>query len=608
MKFSELSRYLEKLEKTASRNEMTQILAEVLKRAGSDEVGKICYLLLGELLPAYRGVEFNIAEKLMVEILAKAYGARPEAVGRSYQARGDLGDVAYDLAFTHRPRRPGGPSVRAVYDRMLEIAEVSGTGSQDRKIQRFAGLLGELDSRSAKYVARIPVGKLRLGFSDATILDALSVFSSGDKFARKRIEAAYNVIADIGAIAMRVKASGLAGLSRLHAEPGVPIRPSLAERLRTAEEVVKKAGPEVGIEPKLDGFRTQIHVWRAGDGKRVTLFSRNLENTTAMFPEIVVAARRLPVTNAILDGEAIGYNPKTGTFAAFQETAQRKRKYDIEEFAKKIPLSVFVFDLLFLNGESLLVKPFSERRQRLERLFSRTQGGGTIRLAESLTTGDPAVIERELRENVDKGLEGVVVKKLDAPYEAGSRGFHWIKLKATTAALERLRAGEGKHDPKMLDTVDCVVMAAYKGRGKRTAFGVGGFLLGVRGRDERYYSISRLGTGLSDEQFREARERVKKLAVAAEPKEYDVEKNMAPDIWVRPSLVVEILADEISLSERHTAGKPSRTGRAPVRGRKEEWRGYSLRFPRLVRFRDDKNPEDATTVAEIAKMYTAQKP
>lgn len=593
MRFSDLAVYLEKLERTTSRNEMTALLAGALKAADSAEIDKMCYLLLGQLLPAYHGIEFNIAEKTMIQALALAYGRPGGEIARLYQARGDLGDVAYELALRHH-RRAERPSVMAVYDRMLEIAHESGPGSQERKVRRMADFLAGLDARSVKFVARIPVGKLRLGFSEATLLDALSMMQKGDKSGRPIIEQGYNVTADIGAIAKRVKVRGLAGLEKLVPEPGVPIRPALAERLRDAGEAIAKAGPEVGVEPKLDGFRTQIHISTAKGGKQVKLFSRNLENTTAMFPEIVAAAGKLPVKSVILDGETIGYNPKSGRFASFQETVQRKRKYDIEAFAKKIPLSVFVFDVLYLDGGSLLEFPFRQRRKVLEKILGR--GHGAIHMAEQKVTADPSVVESELAASVAKGLEGLVVKNLALPYQAGSRGFHWVKLKATTAALEKLRAGEREKKVRLPDTVDCLVMGAYKGRGKRTAFGVGGFLLGIRGADDRYYSISRLGTGLSDEQFREARGRVNKLKVAESPAQYVVDKDAAPDMWVQPSLVMEILADEITLSPRHTAGRKG-----------EGERGYSLRFPRLVRLRDDKNAEDATTVAEIAKMFKAQK-
>ncbi|MBI4132430.1 MAG: ATP-dependent DNA ligase [Candidatus Sungbacteria bacterium] len=599
MRFAALAAYLERLEKTTSRNDITRILAELFEKTSAEDIDKACYLLLGELVPAYRGIVFNIAEKTMARIIAKAYARTTAEVLRLYQARGDHGDVAYELA---QGRRHAGDalSVTAVYGRLLAIASEAGSGSQERRINSFAALLGGLDPLSAKFVARIPVGKLRLGFSDATVLDALSILTAGDKSARKRIEAAYNVTADIGALARRLRSSGLPALRRLGATPGIPIRPSLAERMNTIDDIIVKAGPEVAVEPKLDGLRTQIHIWHQAGKKEVALFSRNLENTTAMFPEIAAAARRMRVRSAILDGEAIGFNAKTGRYAPFQETAQRKRKHDIEVFAKKIPLVVLVFDALYLNGKSLLNLPYVERRKILERLVGRG-ADGELRTDLQRVTDDPAVIARELQANVSKGLEGVVVKNLSTPYQAGSRGFHWIKLKATTAALQGLRAGggplagrAGRGKMQLPDTIDCVVMGVYKGRGKRALVGIGGFLIGVREYD-RYYSISRLGSGLSDEQFREAAERITELKAAEQPKEYVVLKEIVPDVWIRPRLVVEILADGISLSLRHTAGK------------KGGGRGYSLRFPRLVRFRGDKNPEDATSVAEIIKMYRGQR-
>lgn len=592
MRFSELATHLEKLEETASRNEITKILAEVLKKSDEEEVDKICYLALGELLPAYRGVEFNIAEKIMMEVLARSFRKTPDEISRAYKSKGDLGNVAHDLA---RGRVKKHPDVKSVYQDLLKIANYSGTGSQEEKISAFSDLISGLDALSAKFISRIPLGKLRLGFSDATLLDALSVMEKGDKSARPEIERAYNVTADIGEIARRVKKSGLGSLKKVEPEPGIPIRPSLAERLKSIDEILEKAGPVVGVEQKLDGFRTQVHIRNKNGKKDVTLFSRNLENTTTMFPEIVASARNLPVQDAILDGETIGYNPQTEKFSQFQETVQRKRKYDIAEFAKKIPLSIFVFDVLHLDGKSLLGLSFKERREELEKIFKNKGVVGSIRLSPHQETDDPKTIASSLKESTAKGLEGLVLKKLDAAYQAGSRGFHWIKLKSTSAALEKLRGGTEKKS-KLPDTIDGVLMGAYKGRGKRTKFGVGGFLLGVRGPQDRYYTISRLGTGLSDEQFREARRRIKNLEAGAKPKEYEVDKDASPDIWIKPQIVVEILADEITLSPRHTAGRG-------VGGK----RGYSLRFPRLVRFRDDKNAEDATTAGEIEIMYKKQK-
>ena len=596
MRFSALAQYLERLEATASRNEMTKILAEVYKKADGEEVEKLSYLLLGELLPPYRGMEFQIAEKIMIQVLAQVYGASRESVLRAFKKQGDLGNVAYELSGKKNSRHQGSPTVTEVYDRMYGIAGDAGTGSQERKIHAMAKLFAVLDRVSAKYVARIPVGKMRLGFSEMTLLDALSLMEKGDKSMRPPIERAYNVTADIGAIAARVKRGGLASLARLQAAPGTPIRPSLAERVGRVADAMEKAGPVVGLEEKLDGLRMQAHIWEDGGERRVMLFSRNLENTTAMFPEIVRALRQLAVHSAILDGEAIGYDSATGVFAPFQETIQRKRKHDVAAFAKKIPLSMFVFDILYLDGKSLLEVPFRDRRKILERILPKKNN--TLRLTSYEETGDPARVEEALAESVNKGLEGLVAKNLGAPYQPGSRGFHWVKLKATTAALGNLREGGIKGLP---DTIDCVVMGAYRGKGKRAAFGVGGLLLGVRGKGGDYYSLSRLGTGLSDDIFREAHRRMKAHESKEKPKEYVADDEVEPDIWLRPSLVVEILADEITRSPRHTAGRPARAGGG------KDGTGYSLRFPRLVRFRDDKKPEDATTDTEAAQMFKMQK-
>lgn len=574
---------------------MTEILASIFQRASREEIDKISYLLLGELLPAYKGLEFNIAEKIMTQALALAFDQSPAYITKKYKSAGDLGNVAHELAQQQKNKKAKNFSVNYLYDALLEIAAESGEGSQERKIKKMAELLSNLDARSVKFVVRMPLGKMRLGFSEATILDALSVANKGDKSARPLIEQAYNVTADIGAITKKIKMGGLAMLKKIETNPGVPVRPSLAERLPGAVETIKKAGPLVGVEKKLDGFRTQLHAWKEGGQRRIALFSRNLENTTLMFPEITASARKLKTDNIILDGETIGYNAKTGKFAAFQETVQRKRKYEIEEFAKKIPLHIFVFDILHLNGRSLLNLPFRKRRAILEKVIP-VQGIGALMLARQTETASPALIEKELGKSVEAGLEGLVVKNLEAPYQAGSRGFHWIKLKATTAALEKLRSGQARGKNQLLDTIDCVIMGGYRGRGKRAGFGVGGLLLGIRGPEDKYYTVSRLGTGLSDEQFREANKRVEKLKAPEMPKSYVADKEIAPDIWARPALVVEILADEITLSPRHTAGRHG-----------SNTRGYSLRFPRLVRFRDDKNPEDATTVEEIKKMYKAQK-
>lgn len=567
MKFRELALYLERLEKTSSRNEITQILADLFKKADPTEIDKIVYLVSGELAPNYKGIVFNIAERLMMQIIARAYGVKKEEVKSAFKEKGDLGLVAGSFA----KAKGGDMEVSAVFEAMLAIAGEGGGGSQERKITKTAELFSALDPLSIKFVARIPVGKLRLGFSDMTILDALSVMVKGDKSARPLIEGAFNVSVDIGKIAKRVKERGLSGLKEVQPEPGTPIRPSLAERLPSAEKIIEKVGSKVIVEPKYDGFRTQVHIFKEGKEKKVVLFSRNLENTTNMFPDLVQAAKKINVSSAILDGEAIGYDPKTDKFLPFQETVQRKRKHGVEEAAKNFPLKLFVFDILHKDGKSLLNLAFSERRKILEGTVSKV---GPVEITRQEVVSDAGKIRDLIKKYLSEGLEGALIKKIDAPYKAGARGYHWVKYKKTTE--------EG-----VADTIDCLVMGVNVGKGRRTGFGAGAFLVGIK-KGEKFETVSKIGTGLTDDQWRELNKRAKKLFVSEKPKEYEVHKNLEPDTWAKPSLVVEILADEITRSPVHTAG-------------------LALRFPRLIRFRDEKNPDQVTNLRELEGLFEMQK-
>ncbi|MEK7521706.1 MAG: ATP-dependent DNA ligase [Patescibacteria group bacterium] len=583
MKFSKLAEYLQKLEKTSSRNEITEILAEVFKETTKDEIGKVCYLLVGRIEPQYTGVEFNFAEKMMVRAMAVSYTTDPVQILQDFKRVGDLGDVAEERAREQESKRAGvGFSVVDVYEKLHKMAIEGGKDSQERKLTHIVEMLRNVDSLSAKYIVRIPVGKLRLGFSDITMLDALSLMIAGDKSERKTIEGAYNVLSDIGEIAKRIKKDGLKGLEKVHAVPGVPVRTSLAERLPSAQKIIEKVGPLVAIEPKMDGLRTQLHIVRKGKKREVLIYSRNHENITSMFPEIVEAAKKLPLTDAIFDGEAIGYDPKTQKFALFQQTVQRKRKYEIETKALEIPLKVFVFDVLYLNGKDMISLPFRQRRKVLEDVIGNRadtmKPTGVVMLTRQIVVEKPEQIRAAFEEYSQEGLEGVMAKKIDAPYHAGGRGFHWVKYKKHTE-----KSGDG-----VLDTVDCVLMGAYRGKGKRAGFGVGGFLLGLPGKDGKFYTLSNLGTGLSDESFKSMYKMVEKLEVKTQPKDYVVDKLIAPDIWVRPKVVLEILSDEITVSPRHTSA-------------------YSLRFPRLIKVREDKNPEDATSISELTRLYKMQR-
>lgn len=567
MNFKELSSYLTRLEETPSRNEMTQILSDLFKRSSVDEIDKIVYLVLGQLAPNYQGLVLNIAEKMMLRVIAKAYKLDIEVVQKTYKEKGDLGNVTLSLAKV----KGTDPSVTDVFNSLLEVAKDTGMGSQERKVEKMSVLLSKLDPLSAKYVSRIPVGKLRLGFSDMTILDALSLMGRGDKSGRKEIEAAFNVSVDIGRIAKLVKEKGIKGVGNIEPTPGTPIRPSLCERLPSAEKILEKVGKKVFVEPKYDGFRTQLHIWKEKDEKRVLIFSRNLETTTAMFPDLVEAAKKIKVESGIFDGEAIAYDSKNDKFLPFQETIQRKRKHGIDEAIKNVPLRLFLFDVLAKNGKSFLTTPFAERRKEMEKIDF---GSDKIEITRQDIVDNPSIMRDFIKKYLSEGLEGAVIKKMDAPYKAGGRGYHWVKYKKTT-------------EKGVADTIDCLVMGVYKGKGKRTGFGAGAFLVGIK-EGSKFRTVSKIGTGLSDEQWRELDRRTQKIKVGDKPKEYDVPKNLIPDIWVKPSLVVEILADEITKSPLHTAS-------------------LALRFPRLIKFRDEKNPDQATSNKELHKLFEMQK-
>lgn len=600
MTFDRLSFFFQKLEDTASRNEMTALLADLFKEAGAGEIAKICYLSLGRLAPKHEGIEFNLAEKTMVQVLARAYRRQVSETRKLYKRIGDLGGVASRLAQQAKSRGRE-LKVAQVFNKLHEIALASGEGSVERKIDLFAQLLQQLGAPSAKYAARIPIGKLRLGFSDVTILDALSWSRAGDKSLRPELERAYNILADIGQIAQVFKKEGIKGIKAVKASVGTPIRTAQAERLPTAEKIIEKLG-ECVAEKKMDGFRVQIHLDNTQKMKKngvemkfegfdtsgglVEIFSRNLDNITDMFPDIVEAAQKIKVQKAILDGEAIAYNPQTGEFLPFQETVQRKRKYGIGEKAKEVPLKVFVFDLLFLDGKSLVFEPFRKRRKLLEKILKRQKAGDVIQLAYQKIISTPKELYQEFDLSISEGLEGLVVKKPDSVYQAGARNFNWVKYKRTT---------EGE----LADTVDCLVMGYYRGRGKRAGFGIGAFLTGVYDEEkDQFVTIAKVGTGLTDDQWREMKKKCDQVKAPDKPARYLLDKHLNPDVWCEPAVVVEIKADEITRSPIHTAAKNSDA--LGLGGP-----GLALRFPRLVDFRD-KSSDQATTVGEVLRLYGMQ--
>lgn len=590
MLFSRVVEYFERVEATSLRNEKTVILAGMLQNAGGSEVDKLVYLALGGLRPKFDRLEFNLAEKMIVRAVAGACGKTVGVVEREYQRIGDLGELVVQMKQDSRFQMLDS-SVEQVYGELEKIARDGGSGSQERKVAGLAKLIREMESRSAKYVVRMVAGKLRLGFSDKTIIDALSYIEKGSKEYSDLLDRAYQIRPDVGVLAREVKEQGVEqAVANMRVVMGTPIVPALAQRLKTAKEMIEKMG-RVYVEPKFDGTRVQIHFSRSKKDARcqmpdasteqvgmfenekpkywVRTFTRNLDESSAMFPELGKIAEQIKADEVILDCEAVGYDPQTKKLVPFQLTITRKRKHGVGEAQSAVPLRFFVFDIIYKDGESLIHLALRKRRQILAQTI---RGEGVLAVDPFIETDDPNVLREYHRVQLAAGLEGALVKQIDGEYMPGRTGFNWVKFKET----EDSRA-------KLADTIDAVIMGYYLGKGKRNKFGMGAFLAGVK-EGEQIVTLAKVGTGINDLQFRELYGRLKQIEVRDPMPEYNVPKTLVPDVWVEPRMVVEVAADEITKSPTHTAG-------------------YALRFPRLVKFRDDKGIEQITTREEVQQMF-----
>lgn len=581
MDFIGLAEYLEKLEGTSSRLEMTRILAELFDKAQAEEAKLIAYLSQGQLGPKYDNPQTGMAEKQVIKAIATRFEIQEERVNKTYKEIGDLGKTVESIKSVIQNSKfqiNTKFEIRKVYEKLIEIANTTREGSQERKIQLLGNLLVGLDGRSAKYVVRIVLGKMRTGFSDMTILDALSWMAVGDKSLRKDIERIYNVRADLGEVVRQVK-NQKSKIKNIKVDPeiGTPILVARGERAKTIEEIWKRNGVSAA-EHKLDGLRIQAHIKNSkvkSQNSKIWLFSRGLEDVTNMYPDVVEGLKRQVHIDCILDGEMIAVD-ENGMYRPFQETVQRKRKYDILEMVDKVPLKYFVFDLLFADGKNFLDEPNNLRWEKLQEIIDTGGDQDVIRLIPRKVVRSTSEIGEFFNQAVKEGTEGIFVKKLTGKYASGSRDFNWIKYK---------KSYDETHVP---DTVDAVVMGYDLGEGKRSGFGIGGFLVGVKSQsDDKYLTLAKIGTGLKDDEWKKLRIESGKLRIEKKPENYLVNKQMGCDVWLEPKIVVEIKYDEITSSPVHSSG-------------------YAMRFPRLVSFRDMR-VEDIASVAEIVRLFKLQR-
>jgi len=580
VEFAALARTFEELERTSSRLALIGLLTQLFRSIERpEEIEQVCYLVQGRVAPFFVALEMGMAEKSVTRSIAMASHTTPERIAALYATLGDLGLVVGQVK-SETKSAPSVLSVDEVFKGLKAIAQTAGKGAVEQKIARLSDLLTPVDSVSAKYMVRILLGNLRLGIGDATVLDALAKARWKDAKKRKLLEGAYHKTSDLGLIARTLwdhpeEEEAQQAVAVLDIQVGKPVHSQLAERLPSAEAIIAKMGTVVA-QYKYDGLRAQIHK----EGQQVTIFSRNLEDQSHMFPELIAGTlKQVRAESVILDAEALAYNATSEEFLPFQETTRRRRKHGIEALAEQLPLKAFVFDILYKDGVSLLDSPLAERLKILEETMH--PADDTLMLTSSHMVRDAHTLTLLFEEAISKGLEGLVVKKLESRYEAGARNFNWVKLKRHSAGA-------------LNDTIDCVLLGYLFGRGKRAALGAGSLLVGLYDPErDLFVTVTKIGTGLSDEQWRSIRERTRGLEVDHRPAR--VSSLIEPSVWVEPQLVLEVLADEITRSPTHTAGK---VGAEP---------GYALRFPRLVSFREgDKKPEDATTVQELIELYQSQ--
>ena len=564
------------LEQASGRLMLIDRLAALLAQTPQELLPTVCYLCQGLIAPEFAGVDLGLAEKLALRAVATATSVEPEEVVAAVREAGDLGQAAeLLLAATARDRAPS-LEVPVVVDTLHQIAGAEGAGSQGRKLDLLAGLLALATPLEARYLLRLVTGNLRLGIGTPTILDALAQVYTGNRKDRPVLERAYNVCCDLGLVAATLALGGLIAVKELQVRPGNPVRVMLAQRLSEAEEILARLGGRCMAEYKYDGMRVQAH--RTADG-HIELFTRRQERVSSQFPDVVELLQAgLGPREAILEGEIVAYDAAAGELRPFQEVMFRRRKHGIAEAARDVPVGLFCFELLYADGQDLTESSYLNRRARLAEAVTLSD---RLRLTTALEVATAPALDAAFEQAVADGSEGLVCKSTssDAIYQAGARGWLWIKLKRD-------------YRTELADTIDLVVVGAYSGRGRRRGTYGAVLLAAYNPEAELYQTVGKCGTGFSDAELAALPAKLAPLIRAPRPPRIDSHVNA--DVWFEPSLVVEVLSAELTLSPNHTAGWGELKGDA----------GLSMRFPRFTgRWRDDKEPQDATTTQQLVELY-----
>ena len=578
MEFSIIAELFEKMENTSKRIELTNILVELLKKTPKKIIPNVVYLLQGIIRPNFEGVELGVAEKLAIRAISKSSGLSIKKIEDDYRNCGNLGLTASNILKlkTQTTFTTEKITVERVYETLFKIANLEGKGSQDLKMKYISSLLNDATPLEAKFVLNILLGTLRLGIAENTVMDALAIGFTGKKEYRKQIEDAYNVSSDLGKVSEVIASEGLDGIKKFQISLFNPVRPMLADRIKSEKEATEKMPVEFAAEYKLDGERVQIHK----QADKIILFSRSLENITKYYPDIVEnIGNSLDVNEGIFEAEIVAINENTGEFLPFQELMHRRRKYKLKEAVLQYPISVNFFDVLYFDGKNCLNLKYSERRKILENSVKENNFAKLVPMAIVKNENE---VEDFLENSINSGCEGLMLKILDAAYRAGIRGGNWLKLKR-------------EYRNELGDSLDLVVIGAYFGKGRRTGR-YGTLLLATYNPEkDNFPSICKVGTGFTDESLDQLYQILSnKVILKKNPR---IESEMEADVWFEPELVLEIVASEITLSPIH------KTALGTIR----KGAGLALRFPKFTgKIRIEKGSEDASTDEEVYSLYRGQ--
>ncbi|MFL6494263.1 MAG: ATP-dependent DNA ligase [Nitrososphaera sp.] len=578
MDFISLVDTFEQMEQTSSRIALTGHLVTLLKKTPASIIDKVTYLIQGKLYPDYEGIEMGVAEKMVIRAIASSSGKDVLEIVQVYQKTGDLGEATREaMKSKSQSTLFSEPmTVERVYSIFDKVAHTTGAGSQEIKLRLISSLLNDAMAAEGCYIIKFVMGQLRLGIADYTVLDALAIAFTGDKANRQVLENAYNVSSDLGTVARLLATKGLEAVSSIKIMLFKPIRPMLAERIRTSEEALERMGSKVAVEYKLDGERVQVH-----KGKdRVEFFSRRLEKITSHYPDIASALNSIK-SEVILEGEVVAINVETEEYLPFQELMHRRRKYGVEEAMQSYPVVMNFFDVLYFNGKSKTEMSYLERRKLLRKIIDKIQNN-KLSLIKQIIAGEPNEIDRFMATAIENGCEGVMIKHPSSTYRAGAREYAWVKLKR-------------EYTSDFADTLDLVIVGALHGRGRRAGKYGTLLLASYDHKADIFRSVTKVGTGFTDVHIEQFYKELEKHIISQRHARVDTGMDM--DIWFEPKMVIEVIASEITLSPLHTAAKNIiRPGY-----------GLALRFPKFTgKIRDDKKPEDATTIDEIVAAYKRQ--